>query len=83
MQIDVNPTNLNYLENSVTCVGQVAHLELKNSIGVVYWESSQNFDSGKHCMASINNAYIPNDLTVTVNGVDLGWVYPTSLTRVE
>lgn len=69
MQVDVNSTNLEYLENPVTCVGQLAHLELRSSIGVVYWESSQNFGSGKHGMATINNAYIPNDLVVTVNGV--------------
>ena len=118
MQVDVKSANLEYLENPVTCMGQLAHLELRSSIGVVYWESSQNFGSGKHGLATINNAYIPNDLVVTVNGVaylddygniisssygttqeieiwkkrmihisanaiDLGWVYPTNLTRAE
>lgn len=118
MQVDVNSTNLEYLENPVTRVGQLAHLELRSSVGVIYWESSQNFGSGKDGLATINNAYIPNDLVVTVNGVaylddygniisssygttqeidiwkkrmihisangiDLGWVYPTNLTRAE
>ena len=118
MQVEVNSANLKYLGNPVTCMGQLAHLELRSSIGVVYWESSQNFGSGKHGLATINNAYIPNDLVVTVNGVaylddygniissfygttqrieiwkkrmihisangiDLGWVYPTNLTRAE
>lgn len=118
MQVDAKSTNLYYLENPVTRVGQLAHLELRDSTGVYYWESSQNFGSGKHGMASMNNAHIPNDLVVTVNGVaylddngniisssygttqeiefwekrmlhisangiDLGWVYPTNLTKVK
>lgn len=118
LQVNVDSTNLDYLENPVTSVGQLAYLESRSSTGAVYWESSQNFGSGKYGMATINNAYIPNDLIVTVNGVaylddngnvlsssygttqeietiekrmlhisangmDLGWVYPTNLTRAS
>lgn len=118
MQIDVKSTNLRYLENPVTQIGQLAHIDLRNGGSIRYWESSQNFGSGKSGMASLNNPYLSNDLIVTVNGVayldddgniisssyggsdeinfwekrmlhisangiDLGWVYPTDLTRVN
>lgn len=114
LSIEVKSTNLEYLEKPVNRVGQLAHVEL----GTVYWESSQNFGSGKSSMVSTKNVYIPDNCIVTVNGVayldykgnilyssygnmqgiqiwekrmfhicangiDLGWVYPTHLTRAE
>lgn len=51
--------------NPITSIGQLARVEL----GTVYWETSQNFGSGKYGIVSNNNAYIPDDLIVMVNGV--------------
>lgn len=57
--------NPGYHENSVTYIGQLAHIEL----GTIYWESSQNFGSGKSGVVSSKNIYIPDSCLVTVNGV--------------
>lgn len=65
MQVDVNSTNVFYLEHLATKLGQ--HVTLKPN--TKYWESAWNDGSGKFGVATDTNMYIPEDGVVTVNGV--------------
>lgn len=58
LSIECKSSNLDYLENPVTATKKTAHVRADT----VYWESSENFGSGKYGMIS-------GDSLVTVNGV--------------
>lgn len=64
MQIDIWSTNVDELNHPATYVGQKVRLKE----GATYWESSQNDGSGRCGIATVDNAFIPEDFVVTVNG---------------
>ena len=65
MSFDIKSTNLKDIENPVMEIGQFAVVKE----GTVYWETSQDFGSGKHNTVTPSNIYVPQDRIVTVNAV--------------
>ena len=65
MQVDVRSTNLNVLNNPAIELGDIVTV----SDDAIYWESSWNDGSGNYGIIRQDNAYVPEDNTVIVNGV--------------
>ena len=111
MQIDIDSTNVAFMNSPVTYVGQSAYIRPDS----LYWEKSETFGAGKFGRIIPENPYIPDEcivqvtgvsylddngnvisssnkneiniwskrmIHVSVNGTDLGWVYPTDLKSI-
>ena len=65
LSMDIYSTNLEYLDNPATKIGQKVYLKPDT----YYYESAKNDGSGKYGIANSGNQYIPEDMMVYVNGV--------------
>lgn len=67
LQVEFTSSNIKCIENRpISSIGQLAHVNLEGALGVIYFESSKNFGSGKYgILASFGNEHI----IVNVNGV--------------
>lgn len=64
-QVDIKSTNLADLEKPVTEIGQLTVVKQDTT----YWETSQNFGTGRNNIVTADNIYVPQDRVVTVNAV--------------